>query len=509
MSRQFNQERRAFLQKLGCTLAGASSAALLPQLAMISRAQAQVAGGPYRALVCIYLAGANDSYNWLVPRDADSPGSRYDAYRSARGGVYGPSNTAGLALDFADLLPITPANQALAFGLHPSCSDFTAVNGASSQPHSGIQSLFNQGKGAFICNAGTLISPITRAQYDAGAPRPAQLFSHNDQELQWHVGIGDPNASIARYGWGGRVAKVTAGGNLPIGLSPSVSIAGSARFLIGDQIMPYQLSSNGVDLIDNYTAGVTGNNFSGQRRALLNDLLDDSYGHPFAREYASTLRRALTVGESLSGLLNEAGGSGDVSTVFPAGNTLADQLRMVARMIKISRASLSAQRQVFYVRMGSFDLHDGMFVAGQPVASSGHGALLTTLNQAIGAFWNALGEINAQDNVLTFTMSDFARTLTGNGNGSDHAWGGNLFVLGNAVQGNKLYGTYPQLINNNNSNANSDWSFSRGQYIPTTAVEQVAATLAKWMGVSDGAALAAMFPNLANFPVSDLGFLSA
>jgi uncharacterized protein (DUF1501 family) len=198
-----------------------------------------------------------------------------------------------------------------------------------------------------------------------------------------------------------------------------------------------------------------------------------------------------------------------VQTVFPAGNNLAAQLAMVARMIKVSRASLSATRQVYYVRFGSFDLHDGMFAAGQPVASSGHGALLTTLNQALGAFWTALGEIGAQDEVVSFTMSEFGRTLSGNGNGSDHAWGGNQLVLGNAVQGNRLYGRYPALRLNSNDNAAQEWSLSRGQYLPTTAVDQYAATFARWMGVTDSTALNAIFPLLPNFASNDLGFLSA
>jgi uncharacterized protein (DUF1501 family) len=265
-----------------------------------------------------------------------------------------------------------------------------------------------------------------------------------------------------------------------------------------------------VNLLDGYTGSAA--NFSVARRAVLNDLLDDSYSHSFEREFARTLGRSLSVGESMAGLLNAADNSGQISTVFAtgAGNSVSDQLKMVARMIKVSRNSLSAQRQVFFVRFGSFDLHDGMFVANQPVATTGHGALLSPLNQALGAFWQALGEIGAQDQVTTFTMSDFARTLSGNGNGSDHAWGGNMLVMGGKVNGNRLYGKYPQLILNNNDDVNQDWSFSRGQYIPTTAVDQVAATMAKWMGVTDSAAIGAIFPNLGAFGAGagDLGFMN-
>lgn len=508
MSCKHTNDRRDFIKQLGGSFALGSVASLLPQLALMPRAMAQSNNG-YRALVCVYLTGANDSFNWLVPRDSESAGSRYDTYRATRGGVYSSANTSGLALAFNDLLPIAPSNTATAFGLHPANADYTAVNGSSTQAHSGLQTLFTQGRAAFVCNAGPLVQPISKSDYDNGAPRPAQLFSHNDQELLWHVGMAAPNDPLSRFGWGGRVAKLTAGGALPNGLSPNISLAGATRFLIGDQIMPYQLSSAGINLIDNYTAGIADSNYSSARRALLNDLLDDSYAHPFSREYGRVMKRSLDVGESLSGLLGASDGSGNVTSVFPAGNSLADQLKMVARMIKVSRAAFSAQRQVYFVRMGSFDLHDGMFVAGQPVASAGHGELLTTLNQALGAFWSALGEIGARSQVTTFTMSDFGRTLTGNGSGSDHAWGGNLLVLGDAVQGGKLYGTYPNLVVNANDNAARDWSFSRGQYIPTTAVDQVAATLARWMGVTDSAALGSIFPLLGNFGSGDLGFMSA
>jgi uncharacterized protein (DUF1501 family) len=505
MTFQSAKSRRQFLQGLGRSFAAGSAAALVPQLGFIPAAAAQTAG-PYRALVCIYLAGANDSYNWLVPRDSELTGSRYDVYRASRGGVYSAGNTAGLALGYNDLLPIQPSNTGDGYGLHPSSTDFSVTSGNTTQNHLGLKSIFDSGKAAFLANVGTLLAPISKTQYNGGAARPAQLFSHNDQELQWQVGMGDTSNLIAKHGWGGRVAKATAGGNLPNGLSPTLSIAGSARFLIGDGVLPYQLSTTGVDRIDNYIPGSGNNNFPVARRNLLNDLLNDSYTSPFQREYAATMSRALGVGEELFGLLN-APTTGDITTLFPANNTLAAQLRMVARMIKISRATLNATRQVYYVRFGSFDLHSGMFDPNQPVATGGHGALLTVLNQAIGAFWSALDEIGARDEVTTFTMSDFARTLSGNGNGSDHAWGGNALVVGGRVDGGKVYGRYPQLRLDANNDAEQDWSFSRGQYIPTTAVDQYCATMARWMGVTDTAALGAMFPNLANFGSSNLGFM--
>jgi uncharacterized protein (DUF1501 family) len=506
MPKQTIENRRRFLQQLSASFAAGTTAALMPQLLLSSKAVASTRaknGGPQRALVCVYLNGANDSFNWLTPRDSELTGSRYDRYRLARGGVFSGSNPAGLAHAYNDLLPITPSNLTESFGLHPACTDFSLTSGAVTQNHLGIQSLFNTGKAAFVCNAGTLIQPLTRDQYNAGAARPAQLFSHNDQASQWQIGQSAVN-SQSKFGWGGRVVSQVAPVSLANGLSNAISAAGQTRFLLGNNITPYQIASNGVNLLDNYSA-TSGANFQSQRRAVLNDLLDDAYAQPFTKEYASIMRRSLTVGEDLSARL--AAASGNVSTLFPPNSSIASQMQIVARLIKVSRESLSAQQQVYFVSFGSFDLHSGMFVAGQPVASTGHGALLTQLNQAVGAFWAAMNEISAQDDVTVLTMSDFGRTLTGNGNGSDHGWGGNLMVMGGSVQGNKLYGSYPQMINNNNDNALKDWSFSRGQYIPTTAVDQVAATLAKWMGVTDTNAMNAIFPNLDTFGVRDLGFM--
>jgi uncharacterized protein (DUF1501 family) len=493
--------RRRLLCGLGAGFAAAGCEAFLPQLSLLPAAHAAAkGGGGYRALVCVYLAGANDSFNLLVPRDSEASGSRYDTYRVSRGGVWSGSNPAGLALGFNDLLPINPQGSATPYGLHPACADF-ALGGST---RSGLQSLFGAGKLAFINNVGPLVRPLTKTEYNAGAPRPKQLFSHNDQELLWHLAMTETNAPQAKYGWAGRVAAQ--GGFAPLGngLSPAVSLAGSARFLVGPSVLPYQISSRGVDLLDQYSQGAAANNYPSERRAVLDALLAMQQSNPYAREFAATSGRSLAVGEALYGVLESP--DGQIATPFPNSN-LGGQLAMVARMIKVSRM-LGAQRQVYFVRFGSFDLHSGMFAAGQPVANSGHGALLTELNQAIGAFWDALGELGARSEVTTFSMSEFGRTLSGNGNGSDHGWGGNQFVLGDGVLGGRLYGRYPNLQLNADNDAQQDWSFSRGQYIPTTGVEQFGATLARWMGVNDNTALYAVFPNLANFASSDLGFMA-
>jgi uncharacterized protein (DUF1501 family) len=490
-------QRRNFIKGLSGGMAVAAGWSTLAQLGMISQAAAQSTG--YKALVCVYLAGANDAFNWLAPRDSTNAGSRYDNYQKARGGIYTGTGS-GLAIPFDSLLPIAPSNQSIGFGLHPAHIDFQV----GAQSHSGLKSIFDSGKAAFVCNVGPLVEPLTKASYLGGGRKPAQLFSHNDQENYWHLGFADNSLPLSRTGWGGRLAQALAS-NLSNGLSPAISIAGSARYLTGQSIVPYQLAASGVDVLDNYGASATAN-YQSARRAALNDLLAMSSDSPFVREYTRTFSRSLSIGEALSSVLS--GADGTISTEFAAGS-LSDQLKLVARMIKASRNSLGATRQVYYVRLGGFDLHDGMFVNGQPIATAGHGELLTQLNQALGAFWSALGEINARGQVTTFTMSDFGRTLSGNGNGTDHAWGGNMLLMGDAVAGGKLYGRYPQLVLDSDDATNLDYSLSRGQYIPTTAVEQVAATLARWMGVSDSSALDAMFPLLGNFASSDLGFMSS
>ncbi len=494
------QDRRNFLKTLSGGIASAAAWSTAAQLGLIPSAAAQNAnqGSGYKALVCVYLAGANDAFNWLAPRDSTTAGSRYDSYQRSRGGIYGSGNNSGLAIDFQSLLPIAPSNQSISFGLHPAHIDSSTAN----QSHLGLKSLFDQNKLAFVCNTGPLLEPLTKVSYLGAGRKPAQLFSHNDQENLWHLGFADNTLPLSRTGWGGRLAQALAG-NLANGLSPSISIAGQSRFLTGSAIVPYQLAASGVDTLDNYSASSTAN-FQSARRSVLGDLLASSSESPFVREYSRTMSRSLSVGESLAGLLSAA--DGQINTEFSAGS-LSDQLKLVARMIKVSRTTLGATRQVFYVRLGGFDLHDGMFVNGQPIATTGHGELLTQLNQALGSFWSALGEVNARSEVTTFTMSDFGRTLSGNGNGTDHAWGSNMLVMGDSVLGGKLYGRYPQLILDNDDASNMDYSLSRGQYIPTTSVEQVAATLARWMGVTDSSALDAMFPLLGNFSSSNLGFM--
>jgi uncharacterized protein (DUF1501 family) len=509
-----NRSRRDFLRKLSCAICAGAGSALLPQMGLVGRALAAGTALPgYKALVCVYLDGGNDSYNLLMPRDATTPGSRYDTYLQSRGGIWSAgANPLGLGIDFSAMLPIAPANQAFAFGLHPQCADYNVARNGNTYSHPGLQTLFAQSRAAFVANVGTLVQPITKNEYNAGAPRPPQLYSHNDQKDLWY--LGDTDAS-GRYGWGGRVMDLIDAGGNP-NLPPCISISGSNKFEIGTSVFPYQMSTSGVTQLTNYGTS----NFGAARRAALDALLAQGQGHLFAGEQGAIFDRSLDLAATLSAALLTSAGTimtpydyrgttppNPAAGTYPAANLrlsvngtdytndLLDQLRMVARMIKISRtpgAGVDQSRQVYFVRLGGWDTHqDQMDPTWQPL-------LTARVSQALGWFWQALGEIGAQSEVTVFTMSEFARTLSSNGDGSDHAWGGNQLVLGGQVDGGKVFGRYPALVLNANDDANMDWSFSRGQYIPTTSMDQMAANLAQWLG--DGTIdLDAVFPNLANF----------
>jgi uncharacterized protein (DUF1501 family) len=536
MSRIRSDARREFLKHFCGTLAGGSALALLPQLKLIESASAATSGSGYKALVCVFLGGGNDSFNWLIPSD----NSRYGVYQTARGGVYTGTN-GPLGIAQGSLLPVSllGPNGALpaghAYGLHPACADWTAIdiNGVQS-PMPGLQSLTNQGRVAWVTNVGTLVVPLTKANFSNPAlPKPPQLYSHNDQTNLWFQGRQTANF---RFGWGGLVADLLYNQNVPIpGSSPpltlpmNLSFGGANRFQVGQEVFPYQVSSCGNPNSGTAVAGqIVGANFANcsgtsslsgfrsctvaglnaQEQALCN-LMANPGSHPFQIEHADTMQRAMNLSAEVAAELTGNPNPSLLQTPFRAladnqavagynlaadgNNSLAEQLAMVARLIKM-RAQLGQSRNVFYVSLGGFDTHSGQMPdTGQP-------RLLRRVSRALGSFYRALEEMGVQNDVTTFTMSEFARTLNSNGDGSDHAWGGVQLVMGGAVRGGRLYGTWPD------QTLNGPDSFNRGQTIPTTAMDQMAATLASWMGLSS-TELAAVFPNLGNFSSPNLGFM--
>ena len=513
-----NAARRLFLRQAGAMSALVGSATPLAlNLAALSTASAQTAGG-YKALVCLFFFGGNDSFHMVLPTDAASWG----AYTTTRnqapdpisllpvGTAPNPAAAAGSPARLGGVLPIAPANpQGRAFALHPLMG--------------GLQGLFNTDRRlAILPNVGPLILPTTKLQYGQSShPKPKQLFSHNDQQNTWQA-LGPEGTT---RGWGGRLGDLLAAGNSqPV--FTAISAAGNAVFLSGDTVKQYQVSSNGAIPLGVDSAGrVFGNADVG---AALQRLASSSRSsHPFDADTAAVARRSIDAEQLLRTALRAASdpafGTAPATgnyianndpklrynnpiTGLSAFNPLAQQFQVVARMVDAGlRGATGTQRQVFFVSMGGFDTHDGQ--------NTGLSDLYARINQAMLYFDTTLGALNARNQVTTFTASDFGRTFTSNGDGTDHGWGSHHMVMGGAVNGGDLYGRFPILSLKNPNNSNFDGSpdqLSNGSLLPGTAVDQLGATLGRWFGASD-TALAGIFPNLANFnpAVRNLGFLQA
>ncbi|MDO9452194.1 MAG: DUF1501 domain-containing protein [Stagnimonas sp.] len=436
----------------------AASASMMATLGSLQTAMAASDTTGYKALVCVFLAGGNDAYNWLVPRSD----AAYKEYADSR---------KNLALAKADLLAITPTNTGSAlYGLHPSCPE--------------IQTLFNTGKAAFVVNTGPLVQPTTLAQYKAeSVPLPYQLFSHSDQQALTQTSIAN---STARYGWGGRVADLLNAQGLRQSLAMNVSISGNNIFQGGRDTVLYNIGTDSAPEMNIYQDGYY---HDGKRRELFLKLLALSGNEPslLQKEYAGTLTRSYQTAETV----NAALASVPALTTSFGSDYLSRQLKMAARMVR-ARDALGVKRQVFFVQIGGWDFHDTLLVD--------QAKKLGELSKALKSFQDALAEISAENMVTTFVASEFGRTLTSNGDGTDHGWGGHTLVLGGGVQGKKLYGTFPSLAVGGASDT------GRGATLPTTSTDQVAATLSSWFGVSNSD-LDTVFPNLRNFSERNLGFV--
>ncbi len=465
-----NKQRRKFLQ---AAAAGGAAYAFGRTSGTVYAQSVGVGGFPdYKALVCLFMFGGNDSWNMVVPTST----AEYNAYSTSRGGEAGVGS--GLAIPQASLLPINALNSNLngvTFGLHPSMT--------------GMQSLFESQRAAVIANVGPLIRPTTKAQYlTPGWDLPPQLFSHNDQQDQWHSLRG---TSLLKSGWGGRVADLLAARTADQQLPLNVSLAGQTYFQAGLNARPYVMGSTGATTFAGF--GTTGVNLARRQTfdAIVNGTLASTSNTAYERSYASVQQRAVQYADRV----NTALLAGRSFTALPdSGVTLsplATQLRTVAKMISV-RSSLAMSRQIFFVSVGGFDTHDDL-LADQP-------GLLGGVSSAVKSFYDALTEMSMEQSVTLFTHSDFARTLTSNGDGSDHAWGGLQFVVGGAVRGRTIYGSYPLL------QIGSPQDVGGGRFIPAVSVDQYASTLANWFGVAD-ADLGSIAPSINNFPQRNLGFM--
>jgi uncharacterized protein (DUF1501 family) len=447
--------RRTFIRQAACAALGTTG--LLSTIFDLRKINAATMTGDYKALVCLFLYGGNDANNVLIPNDATS----YQTYSSARG---------PLSIPRASLRPLTiQTGDGRHYGFHPNLPE--------------LANLFNQGKLTMVTNVGTLVAPTTRNDYVNGtAAVPENLFSHEDQAVQWMTSV--PDRGDIRTGWAGRAADLLASLNSNSKVSLALSIAGTNTFEVGNTVIPYLISPDG-------SLGLRGIGSDNPNEAIriqgFKNLLALSHKNLLEAAYADTMSRSIAENEVLTSALN---GVPALHTQFP-DTELGRQLAMVAKLIG-ARSNLSMQRQIFFCAVGGYDTH-----GDQIAAQSG---LLAELSSAMSAFYNATVELGVDRSVTTFTASDFGRTLPSNGGGSDHGWGSHQFVMGGAVVGNRLYGTFPTLAVNGPDDTED------GRWIPTTSVDEFSATLARWFGVST-TDMQTVFPNISRFAHPNLGFL--
>ncbi len=471
--------RRAFLRR--STQLGLAGTALPFALNLAAMGEAAAfTATDYKALVCVFLYGGNDYANTVVTYDDDS----YNRYNTIRGGGSGQT-AGGIALAKADLTPtlLTPTAAlpgGRQYALHPAMT--------------GLTGLFNSGKAAVQLNVGPLVVPLTRTQYNSADrvtyPIPPKLFSHNDQQSVWQSS--SPEGSTV--GWGGNIGDLALSSN-GNSLFTCISVTGNAVFLSGDSALQYQVSTNGAVAINGVKNNVYG---SSAVRTALTSLIQQGSTQTLETEYTRVTTLAVTAESQITNGLSAV----TLATPFPSNNSLANQMKMVARLIG-ARSALGSKRQVFMVSLGGFDLHDNL-ISQQPV-------LMQRVSEAMTAFYNATVELGVADKVTAFTASDFGRTLSSNGDGSDHGWGGHHLMVGGAVKGKAFYGKAPPVSISNTADANDQWHVGQGRLLPSTSVDQYAATLASWFGVSNSE-LAGVLPNLSHFGGADyptnLGFMA-
>ncbi len=468
--------RRAFLRRSAqLAFTGAALPTALNLAAMGEAAAFNAPDGTYKALVCVFLYGGNDYGNTVVAYDDPS----YDLYSAIRGGAAGQT-AGGIALAKAALTPtLLSPTTALAdgrqFALHPSMT--------------GLAGLFNTGQAAVQLNVGPLITPLDKAQYrDTNRtlyPLPPKLFSHNDQQSVWQSS--SPEGST--IGWGGNIGDLALNSNTN-SLFTCISITGNTVFLAGDTALSYQVSSGGAVKINSTVNNVYG---SSALKGAMAQLVQEARSHVLENEYTKVTKRAIGAETSITSSIGTGAALGTGSEFAPinavqrtiigtddrGNNGLAAQLKMVARLIA-ARNSLGSKRQVFFVSLGGFDLHDNLI--------NGHVLNMARVSQAMTAFYETTKLLGVDKDVTAFTASDFGRTMTSNGDGSDHGWGSHHFMVGGAVKGKAFYGYAPPIGTVSTTPATRvqhAWEVGQGRLLPTTAVDQYAATLASWFGVAD------------------------
>ncbi len=469
--------RRAFLKRTAQMSAMGAAAGFATNMSLISDAAAFTSGTDYKAMVCIFLLGGNDHYDTLIPYDD----ANYNLYSAIRGGGAGQT-AGGIARAKADLAAtaLTPRGgqtltNNLQYALHPAMTRMKAR--------------FDEGRMAPMLNVGPLIQPTTLDQYRSSDkvrnPLPFGLFSHNDQQSVWQ----SSSPEGAESGWGGRLADLAMSSNTN-SIFTAISAAGNSVFLAGKSAVAYQVSASGAIKLRNGSTTLSG---SSTAQAMLREIMTqpNPTTHIFEGEYNRVTKRSID-GE---GVYTQGLAPVTLATPFASGGRtsgIAAQLQIVARTIA-ARQALGVKRQVFFVTMGGYDNHDRLI--------GDHNNLMTDLDFAMDAFYRATSEMGVADKVTTFTASDFGRTLSSNGDGSDHGWGAHHFVMGNAVNGGRYYGTAPQV------SITTPDQVGQGRLIPSLSVDQYGATMTRWFGADPGE-LPTLFPNIGKFSNSNLGFLA-
>ena len=458
--------RRKFIGSCCAAVSATGLLSALAQLRVLGAVANSSSTSDYRALVCLFLLGGNDANNLIVPNDT----AGYATYAAGR---------TSLALPQSSLLGIAPkTTDGRSWGLHPS---MTALKG-----------LFDSGQLALLGNVGTLSVPTTLAQYKANSvPLPLQLFSHNDQQVEWQSSIADKPFAT---GWGGRLADLTNAFNSNNRISMSISLNGQNSFQVGQNVVQYSVNPSGAVSLSGSSTSTT--SAAGIRTKAQADILASPNANLFETAFGSMTAGAVSDSAMLSSVL---AGAPALATTFPT-SSLGQQMKMIARLISV-RSQLGLNRQIFFARVSGWDLHDNQLSSTDP-STGAHANLLADLSSSMAAFYTATNELGVSNQVTSFTASDFGRTLKSNGDGSDHGWGSHHMILGGAVKGGDIYGKMPDLTLSGPDDTGS------GRWVPSTSVDEYSATLAKWFGVS-ATDLSTVLPNIGRFATSDLGFMSS
>lgn len=458
--------RRQFLGEASCATVGSmaflSSVLNLGAInTLAARPHILANTGDYKAMVCILLAGGCDTHNVLVPTET----SEYASYVATRGALALSNNS-----NPAQLIPLDYNNNGKTYAVHAGMTR--------------VRDMFDQGDLSFLANIGTLIEPIAnKTEYDSGLKKiPLGLYSHSDQIMQWQTSVPQSRSAV---GVAGRIADILHDMNTIPEISMNISLSGKNRFQTGNEYNEYSISRSTTGANIGFTPFPSFWSDAGYKTSLKNNaiksMVEQQYSNVFHETIGTLTKQSI---ESIEKFRIALENVVPLTTTFST-SSLSQDLKKIAELISV-RSFLGASRQIYYVTYGGWDHHDNVI--------GSQNAMLPILSNAMAEFNDAMNEINQHDNVVTFTISDFARTLTSNGNGSDHAWGGNQMVMGGPITGSQIYGNYPSLALTNN-----DFNLStRGRILPTTSVDEFYAELALWYGVSPND-LGYILPNLCNF----------